>query len=136
MVTDHTVNAVLVPGGNYTTVIDHDDLGRTTKTTSPQGVVKTTTVDALGEATIVKNITNTTIATGSYDALGNTVVATDALGRQTRTAFDTAGRATSTGAYASSAATTAVTSTSATYDPNGNITAVVDGNGNTTTDVG
>jgi RHS repeat-associated protein len=133
VVATQTVNTVSVPGGTYTTTVLHDDLGRTVKTTTPAGVITSTTVDALGEATVVKNTANATTATASYDAVGNTVIAGDAAGRETRTVYDLAGRATSVGRFANSAASTPVTSTSATYDANNNVTAVVDGNGHTTT---
>lgn len=122
---------VTITGGSFTTTYDHDDLRRTIKTTSPEGVVTSATLDPLGEATAVLDTNSVAIKTTTYDAAGHPVTVTDPLGRQSRTTYDAAGRATTTGRYTNTG--TLVTQQSATYDADGNVIAAVNGNGYTST---
>ncbi|MEO8695675.1 MAG: RHS repeat-associated core domain-containing protein [Acidimicrobiales bacterium] len=125
--------ATTVTGGTAkTTYFEYDDLGRQTKTTSPQLVTSTVAYNAASEITTMTDTANKT-TTSTHDVLGSPVRVTDQLGRQSRIEYDQAGRAVSQAAWASDTASSYVTKTLAAYDSDGRVVAATSGRGYTTT---
>jgi RHS repeat-associated protein len=121
-----------VAGGTYTTVFEHDDLGRLVTTTTDEGVVAEVDYNETDDVVSVTDADNKT-TTSSVDVYGNPVKITDPLGRQARIAYDSAGRALTAGAYANNAASTPEFATSTGYDADGNTISSTSGEGFTTT---
>ena len=122
----------VVGGAAKFTYFEYDDLGRTTKTTTPAGVTSTVTYNAADEATQVADTANKTV-TSTYDVLSQPVRVTDQLGRQTRFEYDQAGRAVSAAAWASDVAGSYVTKSTTAYDSNSNVVASTSARGYTST---
>ncbi|XVV02717.1 LamG-like jellyroll fold domain-containing protein [Actinosynnema sp. CA-248983] len=113
------------PRGN-TQSLGYDALGRVTTTTGPA-----VPVEANGQAPV----TTSAVTKTGYNTFGEPVDRLDPLGNVTRTAFDAAGRPTSTTLppYTPPGATAPITATTnATYDGAGRVTATTDALGNTT----
>ncbi len=113
------------PRGN-TQSFGYDALGRVTTTTGPA-----VPVEANGQAPV----TTSAVTKTGYNTFGEPVDRLDPLGNVTRTAFDAAGRPTSTTLppYTPPGATEPITATTnATYDGAGRVTATTDALGNTT----
>jgi RHS repeat-associated protein len=121
-----------VAGGSYTTVFEHDDLGRLVTTTTDEGVIAEVDYNEAGDVIATTDADNKT-TTSSVDVYGNPVKITDPLGRQARIAYDSAGRAVTAGAYANNAASTPEFETSTGYDADGNTVTSTSGEGFTTT---
>ncbi|MGW5768767.1 LamG-like jellyroll fold domain-containing protein [Streptomyces longwoodensis] len=97
-----------------------DDASNQTASTTPTGLITTGTYNVAGEPTTVTDPAGTTKF--SYDGLSRTTETTDATNRRTTTAYNTLGNATATTDYGTG--TTALRTTSAEYDAEGNLTAV------------
>jgi RHS repeat-associated protein len=121
-----------VTGGSYTTVFEHDDLGRLITTTSHEGVVSEVEYNEAGDVVAATDADNQT-TTSTVDVYGNPVRITDPLGRQTRFAYDSAGRAISSGAYANSGASVPIVETLTGYDADGRTVSSTSGEGHVTT---
>lgn len=114
----------------YTTKIGYDGAGNPTEVTQPGGEKSTVTYDVAGHAlTATDPLGNTTKYT--YDLDGSPTLITLPDGTAQRRTYDPLGRETERAALDATGAV--VSSSSATYDAVGNMTAVTDANHSTTT---
>jgi RHS repeat-associated protein len=114
----------------YTDTFSYGTGGLLTGTVSAGGVHVTYGYDALGQPTSRTNGGGITTTFG-YDYAGRQVATVYNDAKQSTVGYDRAGRAVTTGRWLN--ATNELQSTTATYDPTGNQTAVTSGQGYTTT---
>ncbi|MFC9076742.1 LamG-like jellyroll fold domain-containing protein [Streptomyces sp. NPDC057062] len=106
-----------------------DDAGNQTSSTTPSGITTSATYSPAGEPLTTTDPAGTTKY--GYDGLGRQTETTDATNRRTTTTYDALGDVTTTTEYG--AGTTALRTTSAEYDVEGNQTAAISPQTNTRT---
>jgi RHS repeat-associated protein len=128
--------------------LEYDDIGRVTKSITPDGAVTSITYD-LGNRVLTQTTTTPegkcATITYTYDAIGQKLSMTDALGKTTRWTYDARGNTTTTSLpdesatkYAYDAEDRVISATDALgavtsyeYDQRGNMTSLADSKGNT-----
>ncbi|MYV46385.1 laminin G, partial [Streptomyces sp. SID2888] len=106
---------------NLTSHYTWNDAGNQTASTTPGGITTRTTYNPAGEPRTVSDPVGTTKF--DYDGLGRPTETVDATGRRSTTTFDTLGRTTATTDYGTG--TTALRTSTAEYDADGNLTASI-----------
>lgn len=106
---------------NLVTRYTWDDADNQVASTTPGGVTTTSTYNPAGEPTSVTDPAGTTRF--DYDGLGRSIELIDATGRRTTIAYDALGNVVATTDYGTG--TTALRTTTAEYDADGNRTAVI-----------
>ncbi|MFE2064059.1 LamG-like jellyroll fold domain-containing protein [Streptomyces sp. NPDC059467] len=106
---------------NLVSTYTWDDAGRQTASKSPSGITTSATYNPAGEPLTATDPAGTTKY--GYDGLGRRTETTDATDRRTTTTYDALGDVTATTEYGTG--TTALRTTNAEYDVEGNQTAAV-----------
>ncbi|MFF7146392.1 RHS repeat-associated core domain-containing protein [Streptomyces nodosus] len=106
---------------NLTSHYTWNDAGNQTASTTPGGITTRTTYNPAGEPRTVSDPVGTTKF--DYDGLGRPTETVDATGRRSTTTFDALGRTTATTDYGTG--TTALRTSTAEYDADGNLTASI-----------
>ena len=123
-----------IDGAGDTTTYSYDALGRRTVTTMPDGTSQHTSFDEAGNVLGISNDNSAgtvlSQTSASYDADGNAIATTDAMGNTTTFGYNALGLPVT---EVQPVGVSSSITTSFGYDPAGNVTRYTDGNGNATT---